>query len=257
MRAEYPPRMVEVRRYWRSTVRISEMGASGRVLPHRVLEWMQEAAAAASTQAGYSPARYLEMQAAWFVREAKVAIDAPIDYEAPIVVETWISTLRRFRSHREYIVYSGDDVVARGQAEWLFVEMREGGGVRPRLPDEAMKDAFPRDAEFALTEEETPAYVEPAAAPTSTDQRRIRPSDIDRNGHVNNVRYLAWLDDHGRLVDPKRDIVFARMEYLLDARPGDRVELSLYETPTGDAQFIHRGDDRIMRSMVRRTAPTA
>lgn len=246
--------MVEVRRFWSSTVRISEMGASGRVLPHRVLEWMQEAAAAASTQAGYSPARYLETKAAWIVREVKIAIDAPVDYEDPIVVETWISTLRRFRSRREYIVRSGDRVVARGQAEWLYLEMREEGGVRPKLPDEAMKAAFPRQPVFSLTDDETPAFLEPTGDPGATDRRRIRPSDIDRNGHVNNVRYLAWLDDHGRLVHPDRDIVFARMEYLLDARPGDRVELSLFETPDGDAQFIHRGDERIMRAIVRRTA---
>ncbi len=244
--------MPEAHRFWSSNVRISEMGASGRVLPHRVVEWLQEAAASASTQAGYPPERYLQMRAAWFVRELKMIIDAQVDYEAPIVVETWISTLRRFRSHREYIVRSGGTVVARGQTEWLFLEMRDEGGVRPRLPDEAMKAAFPRDPVFAIEDSETPAYVEPEGPPAHTDARRIRPSDIDRNGHVNNVRYLAWLDDHGRLVHPDRDIVAARMTYLLDARPGDRVDLHLHETEEGDAQFIHRGEDRIMRALIRR-----
>lgn len=245
--------MVE-HRHWSTTVRLTEMDDTGLVQPHRILEWMQEGAASASTQAGYSPERYRTMKAAWFIREVRIAIDGPVIYGEKIDVETWISSLRRFRSWREYVIRAEGRVIARGQAEWLFLDLAANGRIRPRIPDPVMAAAFPRDPTVAIPSEELPPLSSVDAAPEHTDRRIIRPSEIDANGHVNNVRYLAWLDDQGRSYRPDHQMVFARLEYLLDAKPGDEVRLLLHAAEGIDHQRILRGDELVMRASVRRKA---
>lgn len=210
--------MAAERSTWTTTVGLSSEGPSGHVQPQRILEWMQEAAAHASFLGGYPPARYLELGASWFIHEIQLAVDRPIRCRDELTVETWVSDLRRFRSRRQYRLTVGGVIVARAEADWLLLERDpDTGKIRPRHPDEALKAAFPRVPETVLLPGEIPDLDdEPERAPDlDVDVRHVHPTEIDRHGHVNNVVYLRWVEDHARLrLGDALELDRVRLEYV-------------------------------------------
>ena len=241
---------------WRTEVGLSAVGPDGAAWPQRLLEWMQEAAARASTQGGFPPDRYAQMGAAWFIREIHLAIDRPPRFGEQIAVETWVSDLRRFRSRRQYRMTVGDELVARGEVDWLFLEQDPvTKKVRPKHPDEAMKAAFPRHPEKVIDPEEVPGWPAPdAGTRLEPFRRRVKPTEIDRHGHVNHVHYLTWVEDHARMaIEDCKSLKFVRLFYDADAQPGDALDLSVADIPDGWYHRVHRGETSVLRAVVRRS----
>ena len=241
---------------WRGAVRLSELGPEGRVWPHRYLEWMQEAAALASIAGGFPPERFLAMGAAWFIREIHLSIHRDLGFGEQVEIDTWVSDLRRFRSRRQYRIRVGSEVVARAEADWLFLSFdRDTKKVRPKHPDEALKAAFPRVPERLIQPEEVPAWPAADAGVALHERaRRVEPTEIDNNGHVNHVHYLAWLEDQAREGGIVAPLSFARLLYEADARPLDRLQEHLVEVDGGWYHRIHRGGDLVLRGLTRRRA---
>src|SRR5688572_30515842 len=96
-----------MRTRWTTEIGYSGLTPPGETRLYRIAEYFQEAAVHSSTAGGYPPARYQEMGKSWFVHELEVMIDHPVGYGEKIAVETWISDVRRFRTHREYLVFDG------------------------------------------------------------------------------------------------------------------------------------------------------
>jgi acyl-CoA thioester hydrolase len=246
----------EVRTWWHTEVPLSAEGPNGLVQPQRILEWMQEAAANASRLGGYPTERYKAMNAAWFIREVVLAVDAPIRYGEKISVETWISEVRRFRTLREYRITLGGATVARGQVDWAFLARDpDSGKVKPYRFDEAMIASFPSDSERTLARDEIPEWGEdPEGAPDlAADRRRVRPSEIDHNGHVNHVVYVTWLEDQARLrLGDADELAQLRVEYIADAKRGDEVVIAGWSKGDILRQRIDREERCIARAVVRR-----
>jgi acyl-CoA thioester hydrolase len=79
----------------------------------------------------------------------------------------------------------------------------------------------------------------------------IRPDDIDRLGHVNNVVYLGWIQDaaiaHWRvLATPEQQAAVAwvvtrhEIDYQRPARPGDRIVARTWVGPATSNTFERR-----------------
>lgn len=232
---------------------MSDLGPDGLVWPHRVLEWMQEAAAFASAEAGYPPERYRRMGAAWFVREILFSIEGTCDYGESLEVHTWVSDLRRFRSRREYRVFAANRVIAVGQADWFLLAFFEKPPrLRPLRPDDEMKAVFPVLQEHAVPPGRVFDWsaVE-AVGENACAERVVRPLEIDHNGHVNHVHYLAWFEDHA-LTLKENPLVSVRLFYENDARREEQVALSCRRVDGGTYHEVRRGEARLARAIVRR-----
>jgi acyl-CoA thioesterase FadM len=217
---------------------------------------MQEAASTASRLGGYPPERYKAMGAAWFIREVLLAIDAPIRHGERVSVETWISEVRRFRTLREYRITENDRVVARGCVDWAFLQLDPlTRKVRPLRFDEEMIASFPPSAEKTIALDEIAEWGEepPESPDLAADERRVRPSEIDHNGHVNHVMYVTWLEDQARLrLGDAQELTRLRIEYLADARRGDKVSVSGWSKEGVIRQRIDRDERCIARAVARR-----
>lgn len=223
---------------WRTIAGLGAEGPNGHVMSHRVLEWMQDAAANASVLGGYPPDRYRSMGCGWFVKELCLAIDRPIRYRDEIAIETWVSDFRRFRSHRESRLYANGELAARARTEWLLLE-RGQDRVRPRLPDAELIAAFPVREERAI--DEVPAWDDDPkneALYGAREMRTVQPTELDRHEHVNHVVYLEWLEDHTRnQYGPRSELKFVRLEYASDAKIGDPIAV---EARRLDDRLDHR-----------------
>jgi len=114
---------------------IDEQGHANNVV---YVAWMQAAAVAHSDAQGWNAARYREVGHGWFVRRHTIEYLSPAVAGDPIVVETWVATMRRVSSLRRYRIRRTDDgtLLAKAETLWAFVDYESG---RPKrvLPEVA------------------------------------------------------------------------------------------------------------------------
>ena len=232
---------------------MGDLGPDERVMPHRVLEWCQDAATLASSAVGYPTARYLEMNAAWYIRAVGLQLSEAIAFDETVEVETWVSNLRRFRSRREYVVHSGGHPKAHAYADWMFLHINpDTGRVRPFHLDETLQAAFVVDPDVAVEPSTIPKWTMPEAPPPHTTIRAAHPSEIDRYGHVNHVHYAAWVIDHAReALSISRPLSQLNIHYQTDVRSGQDVRLELEPTAEGGRHWLTRDGEAVARAITR------
>jgi len=100
------------------------------------LRWMIKAAVAHSRAQGWPMDRYLELGAGWVVRRHEITYLAPALHEDEIIVRTWVSTLERATSKREYRILRPTDgvLLAEAATDWVFVDYSNQKVVR--IPDD-------------------------------------------------------------------------------------------------------------------------
>jgi acyl-CoA thioester hydrolase len=175
-------------------VRHHECDAYGNVRPEVYMRYAQEAAFDASAAAGYSMARYEEIDRLWLARETQIQYFQPLRYGDRIQVKTWVVDFRRVRSLRAYEFHheATGELVARAFTDWVHLELSTG---RPAKISPKMKAAFfpegppppaPPRGRFPDTAPLSDAFVQ---------SRRAEWRDIDPAGHVNNTVYLAYVEE--------------------------------------------------------------
>jgi len=175
----------------RFRVRHYELDVTGHVNDVTLVRYMQEAAIEASTDLGFSPDWYRQHGVGWVVRRLSVLPLAPLTYGDELEVNTWISGMRGVRSTREYdltLAGSGERV-ARGRAEWVYMDVPTGQPIR--IPDEwtaalattgKLEDLGVRLRDSRQTED---AY-------RYNRRRRVQYYELDTVQHVNHAVYLHW-----------------------------------------------------------------
>ena len=88
---------------------------------------------------GWDAVRYSEIGGTWFVRSHHIEYLKPAARGDEVIVRTWVATLERVRSRRRYRVTRGDELLARAETEWVWVEVASG---RPKAVPEAVAAAF-------------------------------------------------------------------------------------------------------------------
>jgi acyl-CoA thioester hydrolase len=104
--------------------------ANGHANNIEFVRWMQEAAVAHADAAGCTAAT-LAAGATWVVRSHQIEYLRPAFNDDRIDVRTWVADFRRAFSRRKYefLRQSDQTVLARGETNWVFVDVSTG---RPR-----------------------------------------------------------------------------------------------------------------------------
>jgi acyl-CoA thioesterase FadM len=174
------------------TVFNSEGDAWGQLQPSGVLRILETAAILAAAAGGYGDEFHAAQGTAWVIRRMNLLLLAPAHVSAELEIRTWASHFMRVRGGREYNVrnLTTGDQVARGIAEWVYVD-RKSGMPRP-IPPQVGIDFDVPGAPLGL-------YEAPSIAPMHTPRefranRKAEWYEADSMGHVNNTVYADWLD---------------------------------------------------------------
>ncbi|PYS48908.1 MAG: hypothetical protein DMF68_11755 [Acidobacteria bacterium] len=183
-----------MRQYTRTfRVRHYELDSFGHVNNAVYANYLQEAAIEASSDAGFTPAWYAENGTGWVIRELSIRYHLQASYNDELEVTTWVSTVRRVSSAREYSVTRVADraKVARARVNWVYIDMKTGKPAR-------LTDEFVRALEPADETEELGIRLQ---NPRKTDdafryraRRRVQTYELDTLSHVNNAVYLNWIE---------------------------------------------------------------
>jgi acyl-CoA thioester hydrolase len=119
--------------------------AFGHVNNQRYIAWMQDVATGHSAANGWPMERYLKGGAAWVVRSHFIEYLRPAFAGDRIEILTWAASLALREVTRRYLFRRTDQLLARAETKWVYVDIRSG---RPkRIPEELLAsfEALPDD----------------------------------------------------------------------------------------------------------------
>lgn len=197
--------------------------------------YMQVASNVSADSLGFGIAELLKRNYSWMVARMSFCFDDLPKVGDEVVSKTWPAGIKgHLICLRDYELYVGGRRILRATSEWVMVDMvrRKIARLLPEFVDRLDFKDIPRSG------------VEPAEKMDFEDGRQafraevgVRRSDLDINGHVNNIHYLDWLFECLPPEAAGRRIARIDIDYRAEAREGDVVASEAQVV--GDAT-IHR-----------------
>ncbi len=248
------------------SARLYDLDLRGEVSNATLFRYFEEAAIQASAHAGFDMEWYNSRGQFWVIRTMRLERRAPTCFGDELEIRTWVSSMGRVRSDRNYTLKRSRDgqVLARGTANWVYLDVKTNYPARI-APD--IVELFKNQEPEALPPRPLPHWLaSPARGMESVTQRRAQYYEADSARHTNNAIYVDWLEEAVRdtllangyalPIDNPPALWFYRhsIEYFNAARPGDPVEISTRLARQGQStgywmQEIRRpGGERIARN---------
>jgi acyl-ACP thioesterase len=206
-------------------IRFGSVDRSDRLTLGAAFGFFQEIAISHAAELGVGRDAFATAGHAWVLSRIAVFMERRPHYGDHVTVESWPRGAERLFARRDYAIR--DDMGAalvRGRGNWLILDIETR---RPLRAKDTM-DRLPQNEGVDALAVAAPALAmgEDARAMTQWGQRRAGYSDIDYYGHVNNARYIEWIQD---MVDPglldSAEQLRLDVNYLSEVRPGETVEL--------------------------------
>jgi acyl-ACP thioesterase len=158
----------------------------------------------------------------WVLSRLSVFLERRPVYGEAVTVRTWPRGWEKLFAVRDYDIQdpTGRPLV-RGRSGWLILDMEKRRPLRVQqivetLPRNEGINAFSAAASGLAAQE----HLE------KTGIRSAAYSDIDYNGHVNNTRYIQWIQDIiPREILEKAEQMRLDINYLSEVKPGEITEL--------------------------------
>ncbi|MGN0866843.1 MAG: acyl-[acyl-carrier-protein] thioesterase [Oligosphaeraceae bacterium] len=184
-------------------LRYSECDRFGRIKLKTFFDYAQEIAGVHASALGVGLETLLPLRRSWFLSRMKLEILHYPEVGSDIRVTTWPAGFDRLLARREFRFEervpsspgSGDAVsfrmVARATSNWLLMDT----AAMRILPAERL--CGPLLEGFPMDDVAFPTLGKLPALPENEDSLRlkVRPTQIDVNGHLNNAEYAAILQD--------------------------------------------------------------
>jgi acyl-CoA thioesterase FadM len=208
---------------WQFNIRTFERDRHGRMSSIAVLNYLEETATRGSAFLGFPLEWYFEHQFLWLGRRMTIRYEQPVYYGDTLQAETWISSMARVRSDRDYRLTRDGETVVRARTNWAFIDTEK---MRPtRIPQEffdMLGDDLEEPEPVTVHLEDAEAVVD---APVFEYEHQVLAHEIDVVGHVNNSVYPRWTEQAlysilpqnmvwqvtGRDLDYRKDAVFNDM----------------------------------------------
>ena len=152
-----------------------------------ILSYMENVACMHSDNAGYGINDIENTKLVWILLDWRVKIIKRPSYGDEILVKTWSKGIEKCHAYREFeVLDSKGNVIAIASTKWVLTNCEKGRVVRA---DESMQQAYPKEEKSVFDLKELDKITEPEKIESKVEYK-IRKTDIDINGHVNNLNYL-------------------------------------------------------------------
>ena len=222
----------------------------GRARPSTLLYMVQEAAGDHCSLLKVDASALSHKHLFWAITRNRIQITRLPMLGETITIETWPMPTTRVAYPRSVVAYDQEhNELFRSISLWVLMDERTRAMILPG------KSGITVDGTLTGTELSVPHAI--AARPMQHSAlRQVGYSLLDKNGHMNNTRYMDWLDDLLPSAFHKQHTLQEfTICYLNEAREQDEITL-LYELEDGpvltvDAQRQRAdGSDRIFSAQV-------
>jgi acyl-ACP thioesterase len=209
---------------WQETlpVRFGTIDRSDRLTLASTFDLFQEVAISHAEDLGVGRDALARARQAWVLSRMSVLVERRPRWGETITLRSWPRGSERLFAVRDYDIRDqADRPVVRGRSGWIILDIDKRRPLRvqqliEQLPLNEGLDALPNGG----------AGLEVREDLTKAGERRAVYSDIDYNGHVNNVRYIQWIQD---ILDPAiletADVLRLDINYLSEIKYGECTEL--------------------------------
>lgn len=213
-----------------------EAGADRRLTIPALIQYFEDIAILHSTERGLDLDYYEKNHCGWMLIKWDVTVNSLPCFGDTVLVETRVHAMKSFMADREFRMCDEDGtVLAEARSNWLLVDTVRRRPIR--IPDDQLE-------KFPATEESKSFIaigdVPVIDVPDGAVQQAVRASysDIDTNGHVNNIRYIAWaLDSLPEGYLQGKSPAAVRVQYRRELTPGAAASVI---TETGEGVSRHR-----------------
>ena len=205
--------------------------------PSGVLGFLQEAATAAACALHASRDEMLDKyNAFWMLARVWYRLE-PLKWGERLRIRTWHRGGRGASSYRDFDLFVNDAPVGEAVSLWVLANAQTHKLVRMAGIEE-----FQGTDGGALCKTRLLNKVRMPPDMTCAGTRSFRYSDLDVNGHVNNVRYADIVCDalHLERMGAERFVSSLQVGYQAECRVGETVDLTTGSD--GGAQYVHGAD---------------
>ncbi|MDR2553463.1 MAG: acyl-ACP thioesterase [Treponema sp.] len=220
-------------------IRFADIDQSDTITAAAVCDFFQEAAISHAELLGVGRNAMQKAGQVWILSRLSVFIERRSRYREQVMVRSWPRGSNRLFAVRDYDIRppagptpGEPDVFVRGRSAWLILDMEKRRPLRPQAVAETLP---PNEGINALpgpggSNEAAPALESRdfSGPDARTFFRRAAYSDIDYNGHMNNTRYIQWIQDlmEPEILEEARQIRLD-INYLSEVRRGENIALRI------------------------------
>jgi len=171
-------------------VRFAAIDKSDTMTLDAALNFFQEAAISHAENLGVGREAMARTNQVWILSRMSTLIHRRPQYGETVAVRTWPRGGEKLFALRDFDMRdAADNPVIQARSCWLIIDMEKRRPLRPQsimdnLPQNEGQDALAA----AVSLEERPSLQKIA-------ERQALYTDVDYNGHVNNVSYIRWIED--------------------------------------------------------------
>lgn len=222
--------------FYECSFRLSGLDVDGRghCKASALLNHLQNAATLAAEDGGFDREVLLERYGAfWMLARSWFRLSRPLHYEDKLTIRTWHRGGHGAIMYRDYDLFAGDEQVGESVSAWVLASLK--GHKLMRLG--AITELAGTSGE-ELCKTMTLSKLHRPDGLQTIDRRKMRYSDTDVNGHVNNTRYADFICDAVELEKLPENRFLAEMQigYLAECRPGE--VLDIQAAGQGDGRFV-------------------
>ena len=218
------------------TITCYEADANQLMRPTAMLDLMQEAANVNASTLGFGYDEMMNSNTAWVLSRIHVKFLNTPKWREEVNLKTWHKGVSKLFYLRDFVLSDKEEnPMVLATTSWLIIDMNTRRLVRNS--DLALSDTAMHAIETPADKVLVPVDIEPELV----RKHPVTWSEIDTNGHVNNVKYVVWAIDAVKQEDIKeRPLKELLINYDAEVMPGDVVKISRVrqETEEGVTYYI-------------------
>jgi len=209
-------------------IRFGSIDKSDRLTLNSIFQFFQEAAISHAENLGVGREALAKTGQAWIISRMTVQVERRPNYNESVTVRSWPRGFEKLFAIRDYQIRDKDEAaVVFARSAWLIVDIEKRRPLRPQI----VMDYLPMNDGLETLIMETPSLADRSHFQPTSDlqkvmERKALYTDLDYNGHVNNVRYIQWIEDS---LDPqmleKADKMRLEINYINEVLSGDVIEI--------------------------------
>lgn len=175
---------------WREIypIRSFDVDVHGRLSVAAVCNYLQDAAGCHAHALGVSIDQLHMHRQTWVLIRLHLCLFRHLVWRERLCIDTWPSQQERLVSHRDFrLLDDNDQTIGQCVTSWVLMDLHR----RRPLRLTALPQALPTP-DVSRVLDERPEKIAPPPTVGHQQPFRVGQRDLDRNGHVNHVRYIEW-----------------------------------------------------------------